>query len=552
MTPRSLSWTLLACVLSFALASAEPRVAPVSSWNAQVTPDGEAPLPDVVRFDIVGPLDAGHLALLGRAERRAREAGALLLVRIDTPGGEVTRMRQIAAALDSAAQSGTQVATWVDDDALSAGVWITIVGRPVLMAPTATIGAAQVVQFGPQGMQPAPEKIQSAYRAWVRGWAETHGRSQELAEAMIDERIVVRRIRDEAGVVRLMSGVEWDDLVRQGKEPELVSTVSRAGEMLTLTATEAVALGFADAIVADEGEVLAKLGHAGGRIERLERTRSEDLLSELYRLRLVLLFVGLLLGYMELKTPGFGVAGILSIVVFTLLFAGHYLVGLAEMPHLVLAGGGLALIAIELFVVPGFVWFGLVGALCLIGALVATQVGPGLSLSSAWDRELLIDAAFELALTAALALVGIWLISRFLPKTPIVGRLVLAGVEGHALSVDAADALPESRVARAAQLGALGRALTALRPVGKVALDGDPPGIDHEASAPGALLAPGTRVRVTAVRAGRLEVEALVTDAPGDRAAGEHERVERGHEPHGTPPLGAARATEKDGPQGTA
>jgi membrane-bound serine protease (ClpP class) len=188
-------------------------------------------------------------------------------------------MRQIAAALDAAARSGLAVATWVDDEALSAGVWITIVGQPVLMAPTGTIGAAQVVQLGPTGMTPAPEKIQSAYRAWVRAWAEQHGRSPLLAEAMIDERFVVRRVRDAEGVTRLMGGTEWDDLVQQGREPELLSTVSRDGEMLTLTASEAVALGFANGIAADEGEVLAKLGLPGGRIERLERTRSEELLG---------------------------------------------------------------------------------------------------------------------------------------------------------------------------------------------------------------------------------------------------------------------------------
>jgi membrane-bound serine protease (ClpP class) len=515
MTLRTLLWSLL-LLLFF-----DPVVSPASAAQAalaqQTTLDPPAAVPEVVLFSIEGQLDAGHLALLGRAERRAREASATLLVRVDTPGGSVELMRQIAAALDAAAKSGLSVATWVDDEALSAGVWITIVGRPVLMAPTATIGAAQVVQFGPDGMQPAPEKIQSAYRAWVRGWAEQHGRSPELAEAMIDEHKVVRRVRDDAGVVRLMTGAEWDDLVSQGREPELVSTVSRDGEMLTLTATEAVALGFAEALAADEGEVLAKLGRPGARVERLERSRSEDLLGELHRLRLVLLFLGLLLGYMELKAPGFGVAGILSVTAFTLLFAGQYLVGLADVPHLVLAGLGLALIAAELFIAPGIVWFGLGGTLCLVGALVASQVGPGLSFDSAWDRELLLDATLELALTASVALIGIWVVGRFLPKTPVLGRMVLAGGPGAAAS-EFGDALPESRDLHGARPGALGRALTALRPVGKVALDGDPPGIDHEASAPGTLLEPGARVRVTAVRAGRLEVEQVPDTAGGARA----------------------------------
>jgi len=495
---------------------------------ARAQTEAPRPIPDVVRCDIEGPLDAGHLALLGRAERRARDVGAQLLVRIDTPGGEIELMRQLAAALDDAASSGLSVATWVVDQALSAGVWLTIVGRPVLMAPTGTIGAAQVVQFGPDGMRPAPEKIQSAYRAWVRAWAEQHGRSPELAEAMIDARLVVRRVRDEAGVVRLMSSTEWDDLVDLGREPELLATVSRFDEMLTLTATEAVTLGFADALAADQDEVLAKLGLPGATLEHIERARSEDLLGQLHSMRLVLLFLGLLLGYMELKTPGFGVAGILSAAAFVMLFVGQYLVGLADVPHLVLAGLGLVLLATELFIVPGFIWFGFVGALCLVGALVTSQVGPGFSMSSAWDRELLLSATFELALTAVASLLAIWLVGRFLPKTPLVGRLVLAGgsgVAGTGAPLDgAADAMPESRARRGARpvprAGALGTALTALRPVGKVALDGDPPGVDHEASSPGGLLESGSRVRVVVVRAGRLEVEAApqasLTGAAGE------------------------------------
>jgi membrane-bound serine protease (ClpP class) len=263
--------------------------------------------------------------------------------------------------------------------------------------------------------------------------------------------------------------------------------------------------------------VLAKLGRPGARVERLERTRSEDLLGELHRLRLLLLFLGLLLGYMELKAPGFGVPGILSIAAFAMLFGGQYLVGLADVPHLVLAGLGLALIGAELFIAPGIIWFGLGGTLCLVAALVASQVGPGLSFDSAWDRELLLDATFELVLTASLALAGMWLVGRFLPKTPVLGRMVLAGGVGTAAS-ETGDAMPESRDQYGARTGALGRALTALRPVGKVALDGDPPGVDHEASAPGTLLEPGARVRVTAVRAGRLEVERVPDPAEGAHA----------------------------------
>ena len=479
------------------------------------TPDGEVlRVPaNVVVIDIEGPLNAGHMALLQRGIGVARGDDATLLVRVNTPGGEVTRMRQIAAAIDLAIKEGVPVATWVTDEALSAGVWITITGQPVIMAPLATIGAAEVVTLGPEGMQPAPEKIKSAYRAWVRSWAEEHGRSPEIAEAMIDSDAVVREVRDADGLVRFMGSVEWDDAVRGGREPELLRTISPGGKMLTLTARQAVELGFADSVADDLDEVLGKLGLPNGRVEVLEATRSEELLGQLHSLRFLLLFIGLLLGYIELKAPGFGLPGLLSIGCFVVLFTGQYLVGLADVPHLTFAALGIVLIAVELFIVPGFIWFGLTGVLCLIGALVTSQLGPGLSIQDAWDRELLVDASFDLALTAVLAMLGIWALSRFLPQTPLLGRLVLAGDAGAAdagmtAQEDRADALPESRDADlAVRVGALGRTVTALRPVGKVRLDQDPPGVEHEARCPGDLLEPDVRVRVVRVRSGRLEVE---------------------------------------------
>ncbi|MEL6716420.1 MAG: hypothetical protein AAFP86_21755, partial [Planctomycetota bacterium] len=358
--------------------------------------------------------------------------------------------------------------------------------------------------FSAEGMQPAPEKIRSNYRAWVRAWAEAHGRDPLLAQAMIDVETEVRRVRTDAGL-ELISGDEWNDLVDRGEAPELVRTIVPAGEMAAFTGEEAVRLGFADALAESVDEVLAKQGLAGGRVQDLGITRREQWLAQLWSLRLLFLFLGLFFGYVELKMPGFGVPGVLSLLAFGIMFTGQYLVGLADVPHIVMAVLGLLLVAAELFVLPGLIWPGLIGALLLIAGLLMSQVGPGVTLSSAWDREILLDASWQLTLTATVALLAIWGVSRFLPKTPALGRLVLAGGAGTM-----ADALPEARetTRSAPAVGARGQALTALRPVGKVTLDGDAPGVDHEARAESGLIEPGARVRVVEVQSGRLVVAA--------------------------------------------
>jgi membrane-bound serine protease (ClpP class) len=437
----------------------------------------------------------------------AKKSGAVLIMAFDTPGGEITRMRQFAGSVDKAIQEGVHVIGWVDDEALSAGTWIYITTSSLYMRERSTIGAAQAVQLSPGGMVPAAEKYASAYRAWVRAWADDHGRSPLLAQAMIDPATEVRRVKID-GVEQLISGVQWNDMVDRGETPELLGTVVREGELWAITGRESIQYGFADALAESVDEVLAKEGLAGTRVVTLEPTRGEDLLASLHGMRILLLFLGLVFGYIELKVPGFGIPGVLSLSAFVVLFAGQYLIGLADVPHMVLAGLGITLVAAELFVLPGMIWPGLVGALCLITGLLMSQVGPGLSLQSAWDREILFDASFQMVLTAALSLAAIWLLSRFLPNTPLLGRIVLAG--GAPDAAGGADGVPESRpdssYASHAHRGVSGRAKTTLRPVGIVQLDGDDPGVEHEARSESGLIEAGSHVTVIDVAAGRLVV----------------------------------------------
>jgi membrane-bound ClpP family serine protease len=100
------------------------------------------------------------------------------------------------------------------------------------------------------------------------------------------------------------------------------------------------------------------------------------------------------------------------------------------------------------------------------------------------------------------------ILSRLLPKTPLLGRMVLQPGESGADG----GAMPETRGrgSELARVGAVGSALSALRPVGKVALDGDSQ-YEFEARSSGALIEAGARVRVVEVAGGRLVVEVLKT-----------------------------------------
>jgi len=210
---------------------------------------------------------------------------------------------------------------------------------------------------------------------------------------------------------------------------------------------------------------------------------------------------GLWLGYTELKQPGFGVPGIGAIICFSVMLTGHWFVGLADIPHIVLVAVGLVLLATELFILPGTLWIGFLGGVCVVLGLVAAQVGPGFTFSDPLARNMALDAGLRFMVTATVALLGTLALSRFLPNTPVLRHAVQTPTfEGTGF----AEAFPET--AAGGKVGDHGRALTDLRPVGKVSLDesGDR---EFEARSAGIALNKGAEIVVVEVASGRIVVE---------------------------------------------
>ena len=494
-----------------------PPAASVASSGAQDPLAVGAP--SVGHMRIEGALDLGTLALLQRGIREVRGAGGdRLVLEIDTPGGPVDIMWQMAKAIDEAVREGLLVTAWVNDRALSAGVLVSMACERVYMRKRATIGSAQPVVTLPGGVGPLPEvggireKWTSSLRAQFRACAEWRGRSPALAEAMVDAELEVRLV-DVDGERRIVGGKEYDDLQERNADMQFHRTLCKSGELLNLTASEALEFGFVEGQAESMTEVLEKVGASGASVLKIERARSEDLLGALNQVGFLLIVAGLLLAFVELKVPGFGVPGILSILCFALLFTGRYLVGLADIPHIVIAALGLVCIAVDIFLLPGTLILGLVGGAMLLAGLLLGQLGPGFSLANPLDKDIAFDTAFQLLMSALGALLGAWFVARILPETPLFGRMVLktagpASAFGSAVPDTAGDRGGQ----RKPRVGDTGAALTDLRPVGKVELEGFA-GLDFEARAAGGALDQGVRIRVVEVAGGRLVVDPLTPSA---------------------------------------
>jgi membrane-bound serine protease (ClpP class) len=217
--------------------------------------------------------------------------------------------------------------------------------------------------------------------------------------------------------------------------------------------------------------------------------------------------------YIEFKTPGFGLPGTAGAVLLLIYFFGHYVAGLAGIESIVLVMLGLVLLAVEVFFVPGFGVIGLLGILCMVAGIIMGLVPqqlptdvPALPDLAPLDLTEYVRAALARFLTsAALGALGIWALSRILPRTSIYRHLVLQK------TLTQGDGFVSSNSSKYRLfLGHVGIAETLLRPAGVATIDGER--LDVVSS--GDYIPQGARVRVIQAEGGRVVVE-RVSDAPG-------------------------------------
>lgn len=400
----------------------------------------------VVRVPVTGVIELGLSPFIARSIREAEKAGARAVVLdIETPGGRIDAAQQIVNALKEAK---VPTYAYVNRRAFSAGAMIALATDGIYMRPGAVMGAATPVDGG--GTK-APEKIVSAMRSEMRALAEARGLDPRVAEAMVDENL----------------GVEG---------------VVEKGKLLTLTTAEAVRVGYAKP-VEDWPSLMVELHTIGAPVHDSKVNWAEGLVRFFTHpmvapLLLSLGFLGLL---MEMKAPGFGLAGGLGAISLCLFFGSHYLVGLAGWEEFMLLAAGVALIGVEMFVLPGFGVAGVLGLLAVLGSVYLSLVSH---LSSEADMG---QAAGMLSAAIVVVILGAWAVLRTLPRS---GRFTRSGV----LLGDATDRTAGyiSNPIREELVGATGIAITDLRPSGAAQFGDERVDVVADSS----FVAAGTPVRI--------------------------------------------------------
>lgn len=355
----------------------------------------------VVVIPINGAIEPGIGHFLERSLADAEADGATaVILDINTPGG---RLDTVLEMRDAILGSPLRTIAFVNREAFSAGALITIASEEIWLAPGGVFGAATPVL----GSETADEKTVSAVRSTFRATAETRGRDPLIAEAMVDPSVEI---------------------------PGLDSSST----LLTLSSDQAVQWNYADGIAADQADLLAQLGLSGAQlremspapIETIVRWVTDPLVASM------LITLGLFLIVADALFAGFGIAAIAGLACFALFFWGHLLANLAGWEDLLLIVLGLGLIAIEVFVIPGFGVAGVAGTAVLAGGLFLTMTGSGFREFDATDDAVRAGWSVAFGVIGAIVALGAfgWLMSRIggggSSRQRGVGRLALGTTVG--------------------------------------------------------------------------------------------------------------------------
>ncbi len=275
---------------------------------------------------------------------------SFILLHINTYGGEVLYADSIRTKI---LNSKIPVYAFVDNNAASAGALIALACDKIFMRPGGSMGAATVVN---QTGEKMPDKYQSYMRATMRATAEAHGkdtiingtdttykwkRDPLIAEAMVDDRTIIPGIID-------------------------------SGKTLTFTAQEAIKYNYCEGTAENVDDLMKnRLKIMDYEIISFEPTVWDNvkgfLMSSIMQGILIMLIIGGI--YFELQTPGIGFPLGVAVTAAILYFAPLYMDGLAANWEILVFLIGLILVALELFVIPGFGIAGISGIIFIITGL---------------------------------------------------------------------------------------------------------------------------------------------------------------------------------------
>ena len=447
-------------------------------------------------------------------EREMRNAVAkgvnTLIFHIDSPGGDKDIAEHVAMAISELDATKITTVAWIPKGAWSGGALIAFGCDKVILHPEAQIGDIGVITMTEPGGQfeRAPEKIVSPFLQFAATLAKRKNRPPALLQAMIDKDLTVFQVTNKAdGRVTYMSEADIQASAEEWIKGPMVPE-SREGILLTVNGQRAHELGLADAPCRDIDELRSRLGIPEKTdLTPVASTWVDSLLVVLNSGvgGFLLMTLGIICIYIELHVPS-GLFAILSTVFFALFFWSRFLGGTSGTLELVLFVLGIGLLALEVFVIPGFGVFGVSGILLTLASLVlASHTFAGMTLTEGFQESMGSLGSLAAAMVTVIAVAVV--LNRFMPSIPFLNRLILtppgfamAGSDGPLLNPSLLSTMPVA--VGAVDIGSVGITASALRPSGK-AIFGDS---YMDVVSDGAYVDHGTQVEVIRIAGNRIIV----------------------------------------------
>jgi len=434
--------------------------------------------PIVYQIDITKEIGATTWIYLRKGMLEANTLGAqAIIIHLNTYGGEVVYADSIRTRI---LNSKIPVIAFINNNAASAGALIALSCSKIYMRSGSSFGAATVVdQTGGQ----LPDKYQSYMRAIMRATAEAHGydtvrqgadttlrwrRDPRIAEAMVDNRIAIKGVID-------------------------------SGRTLTFTTLEAIKHGYCNGKAETVEEVISQgFGYAQYELKQYTPSGFDDFMGFLSStwLRGILIMIIVAGIYFELQSPGFGIPLVAAITAAFLYFAPLIFSGSTAGWEVLLFIVGIVLLALEIFVIPGFGIVGILGIIAIISGLTLSMI-DNINFSFNFPGGPVMGALFiVLGCIVAGFILSVVISNRIGRKGSILRKVAL---EAEQETSKGFVGVPMEQVQL---VGKSGRAATVLRPSGKVEIDN----IYYDAISEHGFIEHDANVKVTRYEAGQVYV----------------------------------------------
>lgn len=395
---------------------------------------------------IKGEINSALVTYVNNAINEAEANNASQIIfEIDTYGGLVDSAEKIS---NSIINTSIPTVCYIKNNALSAGVLISISGDKVIANRTINIGSAET--------RPKEEKYISAWKGKLRTVAKQKGRNAEIIAGMADADLEIKDIKEK-------------------------------GKLLNLTADEALKYGIVDEVVADREELYKFLDIQQSNIVELKynfRTNVARFTNSIY-ISTILISLGIIGIVGEVFTTGFGLFGSIGIFSFALFFAGKFIAGHAGWGILILFIAGIVLLGIEI-AIPGFGISGITGISCIVLSILLSSSSP-------------VRAAISFSIAVVMSIIVLTILMKFMPKSNLLDHIILKNEQTKDIGY------VSHSIDKSALLGREGEALTLLRPAGTVLIGDEKIDVVSE----GEYITKGSKVRVIAVEGNKVVVRKI-------------------------------------------